>query len=61
MPEAIKQEPALVSHGEEGRMNILLTVGNGMMGDDGAGVLLAQMLRRVSARELDGAKRWVCP
>lgn len=26
-------------------MNILLTVGNGMMGDDGAGVLLAQMLR----------------
>ena len=25
-------------------MNILLTVGNGMMGDDGAGVLLAQML-----------------
>lgn len=27
-------------------MNILLTVGNGMMGDDGAGVLLAQMLRR---------------
>jgi hydrogenase 3 maturation protease len=27
-------------------MNILLTVGNGMMGDDGAGVLLAQMLRK---------------
>ena len=27
-------------------MNILLTVGNGMMGDDGAGVLLAQMLHR---------------
>jgi hydrogenase 3 maturation protease len=26
-------------------MNVLLTVGNGMMGDDGAGVLLAQMLR----------------
>jgi hydrogenase 3 maturation protease len=26
-------------------MNILLTVGNGMMGDDGAGVLLAEMLR----------------
>ena len=26
-------------------MNILLTVGNGMMGDDGAGALLAQMLR----------------
>jgi hydrogenase 3 maturation protease len=26
-------------------MNILLTVGNGMMGDDGAGVLLAQKLR----------------
>ena len=26
-------------------MNILLTVGNAMMGDDGAGVLLAQMLR----------------
>jgi len=25
-------------------MNVLLTVGNGMMGDDGAGVLLAQML-----------------
>lgn len=25
-------------------MNILLTVGNGMMGDDGAGALLAQML-----------------
>jgi hydrogenase 3 maturation protease len=25
-------------------MNILLTVGNGMMGDDGAGVLLANML-----------------
>jgi hydrogenase 3 maturation protease len=25
-------------------MNILLTVGNGMMGDDGAGVLLAQKL-----------------
>jgi hydrogenase 3 maturation protease len=25
-------------------MNILLTVGNGMMGDDGAGVLLAQLL-----------------
>jgi hydrogenase 3 maturation protease len=27
-------------------MNILLTVGNGMMGDDGAGVLLAQKLRQ---------------
>ena len=26
-------------------MKVLLTVGNGMMGDDGAGVLLAQMLR----------------
>lgn len=26
-------------------MNVLLAVGNGMMGDDGAGVLLAQMLR----------------
>ena len=26
-------------------MNVLLTVGNGMMGDDGAGVLLAQMLQ----------------
>lgn len=26
-------------------MNLLLTVGNGMMGDDGAGVLLAQMLQ----------------
>jgi hydrogenase 3 maturation protease len=26
-------------------MNVLLTVGNGMMGDDGAGVLLGQMLR----------------
>ena len=26
-------------------MNVLLTVGNGMMGDDGAGALLAQMLR----------------
>ncbi len=26
-------------------MNILLTVGNGMMGDDGAGALLAQMMR----------------
>lgn len=26
-------------------MNILLTIGNGMMGDDGAGTLLAQMLR----------------
>jgi hydrogenase 3 maturation protease len=26
-------------------MNILLTVGNGMMGDDGAGILLAQKLR----------------
>jgi hydrogenase 3 maturation protease len=26
-------------------MNILLTVGNGMMGDDGAGGLLAQMLQ----------------
>ena len=26
-------------------MNLLLSVGNGMMGDDGAGVLLAQMLR----------------
>jgi hydrogenase 3 maturation protease len=26
-------------------MNILLTVGNGLMGDDGAGVLLAQKLR----------------
>ena len=26
-------------------MNILLTVGNGMMGDDGAAVLLAQLLR----------------
>jgi hydrogenase 3 maturation protease len=26
-------------------MNLLLTVGNGMMGDDGAGVLLAQKLR----------------
>ena len=26
-------------------MNVLFTVGNGMMGDDGAGVLLAQMLR----------------
>jgi hydrogenase 3 maturation protease len=25
-------------------MNVLLTVGNGMMGDDGAGVLLAQLL-----------------
>jgi hydrogenase 3 maturation protease len=25
-------------------MNILLTVGNGMMGDDGAGALLAQMM-----------------
>ena len=32
-------------------MNILLTVGNGMMGDDGAGVLLAQML---SDTPLDG-------
>jgi hydrogenase 3 maturation protease len=28
-------------------MNVLLTVGNGMMGDDGAGVLLAQMLREL--------------
>jgi hydrogenase 3 maturation protease len=26
-------------------MNVLLTVGNGMMGDDGAGVLLGQMLQ----------------
>ena len=26
-------------------MNILLTVGNGMMGDDGAGALLAEMFR----------------
>ena len=26
-------------------MNLLLTVGNGMMGDDGAGILLAMMLR----------------
>ncbi len=26
-------------------MNVLLTVGNGMMGDDGAGALLAQMMR----------------
>lgn len=26
-------------------MNLLLAVGNGMMGDDGAGVLLAQMLQ----------------
>lgn len=26
-------------------MNVLLAVGNGMMGDDGAGVLLAEMLR----------------
>lgn len=26
-------------------MNILLTVGNGMLGDDGAGALLAQLLR----------------
>ena len=26
-------------------MNLLLTVGNGMMGDDGAGALLAQLLR----------------
>jgi hydrogenase 3 maturation protease len=34
-----------ISHAEEGWMNILLTVGNGMLGDDGAGVLLAQMLR----------------
>jgi len=32
-------------------MNVLLTVGNGMMGDDGAGVLLAQMLRE---QPLDG-------
>jgi hydrogenase 3 maturation protease len=32
-------------------MNVLLAVGNGMMGDDGAGVLLAQMLR---AAPLDG-------
>jgi hydrogenase 3 maturation protease len=32
-------------------MNVLLTVGNGMMGDDGAGVLLAQML---SDTPLDG-------
>lgn len=34
-----------VSDGEKDRMNILLTVGNGMMGDDGAGELLAQKLR----------------
>ena len=27
-------------------MNILLTVGNGMMGDDGAGALLAQLMRQ---------------
>ena len=33
-----------VFHAEEGCVNILLTVGNGMMGDDGAGVLLAQMM-----------------
>jgi hydrogenase 3 maturation protease len=31
--------------------NLLFTVGNGMMGDDGAGVLLAQMMRRAP---LDG-------
>src|SRR5512141_932748 len=35
----------VVSHVEEGDMNILLTVGNGMMGDDGAGALLAEMVR----------------
>lgn len=34
-----------LSHAEESRMNILFTVGNGMMGDDGAGALLAQMMR----------------
>ncbi len=34
-----------ISYVAEGRMNVLLTVGNGMMGDDGAGVLLAHMLR----------------
>lgn len=28
------------------KKNLLLTVGNGMMGDDGAGVLLAQMLQK---------------
>lgn len=32
-------------------MNLLLAVGNGMMGDDGAGVLLAQMLQN---HPLDG-------
>ena len=32
-------------------MNVLLTVGNGMMGDDGAGVLLAQMLRDAPLEE----------
>ncbi len=32
-------------------MNVLLTVGNGMMGDDGAGVLLARMME---ADPLDG-------
>jgi hydrogenase 3 maturation protease len=34
-----------LSHAEEDAMNLLLTVGNGMMGDDGAGALLAQLLR----------------
>ncbi len=34
-----------LSYAEKGGMNILLTVGNGMMGDDGAGALLAKMMR----------------
>lgn len=32
-------------------MNLLLSVGNGLMGDDGAGVLLAQMLREQPLEE----------
>src|SRR5512139_1179701 len=45
MPEQHPTGTCHVPDGEEGFMNVLLTVGNGMMGDDGAGVLLGQMLQ----------------
>ena len=47
MPPRYDPGTGVLPDGEETEMTkILLTVGNGWMGDDGAGALLAQMVRR---------------